>query len=229
MPLVNTGRELIVSRLQPLEFFVGIGRGDPIWDTTQTETHTFAPDNTIQLNHPNAVNVTVTSTDGLTTYASGTDYAVAKTTGVITRIVGGAIPPEATVVVTYVTERPEVVGTETALIDPVGYRRAKSVQYVEPDPAGTIVFPNGTYTVVTGPTRYLYIDVELDYADGDGETIREFGLFTDLVPAGTVPAGQMWLPLTDVVDPGTLVMKTHIAAVTLSGSVKDKFPHLIVI
>ena len=62
----------------------------------------------------------------------------------------------------------------TALVHEVGRRLATFVGYVEPNPAGEIELPSGSkYTVVAGPTRWLYVRVVFNFEDAEGETIRE--------------------------------------------------------
>jgi len=230
MLLVNSGRVLIVENLKDLTFHVGLGRGLPSWDAVYVdETKTFDAGNQLVLNHDNPINVVVTSNDGLTTYVNGTDYTVVKSTKTIQRITNGSIPAEATVKIDYTSERPDVTAEDTTLLDPVGYRKMKATYYLTPDEAGEISLPSGLYSISVDPTKYLYVETELDFADGAGEEIREFGLFANTTYVGSPPGGQMWYEAAEVDDPGNLVMKAHLGVFTLSGIVKEKFPHLLVI
>lgn len=76
--------------------------------TVTAATETFSTSDTIQLEEGLSA-VTVTATGGSPTYVLNTDYSLNTTTGVITRIAGGAIAAGASVKVTYTYVDPSIV------------------------------------------------------------------------------------------------------------------------
>lgn len=84
---------------------------DPVTHKTDItdESKTFA-DDIITLENPGLVaDPVVTSSDELTTYVKGTDYTVARATGVITRLTTGTIGATETVLVDYAHANPAAV------------------------------------------------------------------------------------------------------------------------
>lgn len=73
------------------------------------EAQTFVDDKLSLDNAPIVDPVVVTSSDGVTTYAAGTDYTVDYTKGIITRVAAGAIAAGATVKVDYNKPDPSLV------------------------------------------------------------------------------------------------------------------------
>ncbi len=65
------------------------------------EAVTLGADGTAKLAHGDIIAATVKSQDGAVTYAAGTDYALNRMTGLLTRVVGGSIPAGAPLTVSY--------------------------------------------------------------------------------------------------------------------------------
>lgn len=103
----------------------------------------------------------------------------------------------------------------TALVNEVGRRVVSSVGFVLPDDEGNIVIPVGIgadgdvqearYTSVPGPTPYIYIRVNYNFADASNVTIREFGLFMDTVVMPDLPPGQRYFVPAELESPGLLL------------------------
>lgn len=101
----------------------------------------------------------------------------------------------------------------TALMNEIGRRVCKSVQFCKADDEGEIITPTGRFTASTEPTNMLHINVAFDFTDGEGYTIREFGIFTGTVPAETVLEGQEYLLPTDITDKGQLLALERVAPI----------------
>lgn len=103
----------------------------------------------------------------------------------------------------------------TALVNEVGRRVASSVGFVVPDDEGNIVIPVGVgadgdvqearYSSVTGPTPYLYIRVNYNFADASNVIICEFGLFMDTQVKADLPPGQRYFTPAELESPGLLL------------------------
>ena len=103
----------------------------------------------------------------------------------------------------------------TALYAEVGRRKVTTKGFVEPDDQGGIVVPVGTnpdgtveearYSQVEGPTPYIYLRVNFDFADAATSVIREMGVFMDTVTDPSLPAGQLYFKPADIVDSGMLL------------------------
>ena len=101
----------------------------------------------------------------------------------------------------------------TELVNEIGRRICKSVQFCKADENGEIITLTGRFTASEEPTNILHISVAFDFTDGEGYTIREFGLFTGTVPADTVLEGQEYLLPTDVTDKGQLLALERVAPI----------------
>ena len=101
---------------------------------------------------------------------------------------------------------PEGEYKQTALLNVIGYRKAKQVGFCLPDTDGPISVPNGRYKLSDTPTNYLYCEFSFDFEDGLGETIRELGLMVGTTPKDDIAIGQFYLRKDEVADPGTLLL-----------------------
>lgn len=96
--------------------------------------------------------------------------------------------------------------TDTALVSEMGRKAATRRFFVEEDGAGEIELPGGRrWTASTEPTRHIYCEFAFAWEEGNGETVRELGLFIDTAAKATVPASQTWLLPEDIEDAGTLL------------------------
>ena len=116
----------------------------------------------------------------------------------------------------------------TALVAEVGRRLATFVGYCEPDPAGEIELPGGSkFTVVPGPTRFVYVRFVFNFEDAAGETLRELGVFLGAVPVGGLPAGQRYFTAAQVAQPGRLYTLERIPKLTRNGAVRQTFEYVL--
>ena len=112
------------------------------------------------------------------------------------------------------TGNPEWTTSEKFIEDPertelfreIGRRVVDDVQFVVADEQGLIVTNTGRWTVTTEATNNLLITAEFDQSDGNGYTIREFGLFLNTVVQSDLPLGQRYFLPTEIADPGELLM-----------------------
>ncbi len=61
------------------------------------------------------------------------------------------------------------------------------------------------YAQVEGPTPYIYLRVNYDFADASSAVIREIGVFMDTVTNPDLPPGQFYFTPADLVDAGLLM------------------------
>ena len=114
------------------------------------------------------------------------------------------------------TEDPE----RTELFREIGRRVVDDIQYVVSDDEGLIVTNTGRWTLVDYPTNNLLITAEFDQPDGNGYTIREFGLFLNTVVKEELPIGQRYFLPTDLEDPGELLMLENCVPLIRTGNTR---------
>lgn len=125
------------------------------------------------------------------------------------------------------TPEPEPTSA-SALVDEVGRRLATFVGYVQPDEAGEIELPSGSkYTVVAGPTRWLYVRVVFNFEDADGETIRELGVVFGSQPVAGLPAGQRYFTPDQIADAGHLYALERVSPFVRNGAVRQTFEYVL--
>lgn len=109
--------------------------------------------------------------------------------------------------------QPEDVGA-TALVAEIGRRQASLIDYVVADPAGTIVVPQGSFSVSPTPTNVLYVRANFDANDAVGQDIREAAIFIGTTLKAGLPVGQSYFAPGDIQSPGTMLILEHFAKIT---------------
>jgi len=108
-----------------------------------------------------------------------------------------------------------------ALLDEIGRRLVTDISFVKPDPVGEIEMPGGERFSVCGePTSMVLLRATFGFADAQGQTVREVGVFFDTELAASVPPGQRWVLAADVVKKGDLYTLERRPAEYRSGSVR---------
>lgn len=115
----------------------------------------------------------------------------------------------------------------TALVDEIGRRAVTQVGYVEPDANGVIEMVSGRYALSEAPTRWVYVRFTFDFADAEGETIRELGLFIGSQPAAGLPAGQRYFTPAQLANVGELYALERLPKFTRSGAVRQVFEYVL--
>lgn len=112
----------------------------------------------------------------------------------------------------------------TALDDLIAWHRPRAVEFVVADVAGIWTTPDGgPWTVSIAPSQHLMFRFKLDFADLNGEAMREVAVHLGAVVDPGVPGGQFLLDPGDVTDPGTLFLADRFSVVTPNGSVEQTF------
>lgn len=115
------------------------------------------------------------------------------------------------------------------LESPVGFTRVRDKYFVVPDPDGDIVMANGAkYSQSTEPTVYVFIRFQLDLSEASNNTLRENGIFVGTKLAASVPAGQMFIPVADVVDQGKMIEVDRFSPIVRDGSIGQTFPFIMI-
>lgn len=124
---------------------------------------------------------------------------------------------------------PEAEPTDAAaLVAEVGRRKVTSVEYVTPDAAGAIVMPGGErFAVSATPTPWLYVRTVFDFADADGQTIREVGLFVGGTTDPGLPPGQHYFTPAQVTSPGRLYLLDRGERIERSGTTYQAFDYVL--
>ena len=116
----------------------------------------------------------------------------------------------------------------TTLQDPIGYRKAAQVDFVASAAQGAISLPSGRYDVSTADTNLLYCKFTLDFADASSSTIRETGIFLDVITDGSLPSGQMFFEAaSEVTASGTLYLLEHTASIIRTPATRETFEFVL--
>lgn len=115
----------------------------------------------------------------------------------------------------------------TALVDEIGRRTATQIGYVLPAAEGEIEMVSGRYTLSDLPTKWLYVRFTFDFADAEGQTIRELGLFLGARPAAGLPAGQRYFTPTQLSQPGQLYALERLPRFARNGAVRQVFDYVL--
>lgn len=110
--------------------------------------------------------------------------------------------------------------TQTTLFREVGRRLVDETYFVVGDAQGDLVTPSGRWSISQNPTHQLYVSTRFDYADGNGYTIREYGLFLNTVVDSNLPIGQRYFLPTDIEDPGELLMLENCVPLIRTGDTR---------
>jgi len=209
--VVNTIKTAIAQGVIGLDnIFVAIGRGSTEWGDPQTKTLTFASNIVNVSDYPIEDVVVKNNTDSVT-YTETTDYSVDYSTGIITRV-GSGIGATQQVHVTY-TVSTDVLTSESELHDEIGRKRCAFVGFVTPDVDGDIVTDSDTWALSSEPTNTVLFQATFLLEEGEDETIREFGVFSNVELDGGVSEGTNYVLLADVVDVGHMMLKQKTSAI----------------
>lgn len=116
----------------------------------------------------------------------------------------------------------------TALQDPIGYRKAAQVDFVSSAAQGAISLPSGRYDVSAGQTNLLYCKFTLDFVDASTATIRETGIFLDVITGSGLPSGQMFFDAaTEVTSSGTLYLLEHLSSIIRTPATRETFEFVL--
>lgn len=101
--------------------------------------------------------------------------------------------------------QPEPVGA-TALVAETGRRRAQVIEFVRPDANGSIVLPQGKFSISATPTDTLYVRCNFANTDAVGQQIREAAAFIGAKLVAGLPVGQDYYLPQNVADGGVMLM-----------------------
>lgn len=226
--LTSSGRTALAIAIKDRDIHLAWGNGETWWDSNQAEVLAFNASDELTLQYGNVSSVVVTTTDAATTYTAGQDYSIDASTGVVTRLTGGAIASQQTVNIEYFVTRPVESATASSLANEVGRRTATQVEFCTPNnTSGSIVVPTGRFDVSSTPTNNLYMRFVYDFADGAGEIIREQAVYIDTEVDSSLPVGQMYFDDTDITVAGTLLVIQHSPAITRLNSTRETFEFVI--
>lgn len=124
------------------------------------------------------------------------------------------------------TPQPESIDS-AALLSEIGRRAATYVAYCEPDVAGAIIVPTGTFSETATPTKHLYMRFAFDFTDAPTSAIRELAVFIGTQIVAGLPVGQMYFEPDQVTNPGTLLVIEHIQKFERSASVRQTFEFVV--
>lgn len=226
--LTDSGRTALATAVKNSVLHLAWGRGQSWWDENRADVAIFGDDNRAALGRTNVAGVVVRTADELNTYAAGTDYTVNVVTGVLTRVLTGAIPAKGTVRVSYKTPRPPETPARTALFDEVGRKKLTECRYVIPNPeSGSIVMTTGRFDPSDVPTPHLLARTVFAFNEAPLETIRETGVVLGTVAKPNVPPGQLYLAPGEVVSPGILLVLQYTSPIVRNGATQQSFESVL--
>jgi hypothetical protein len=101
-----------------------------------------------------------------------------------------------------------------ALVAEIGRRRAQVIEFVVPDAAGSIIVPQGSYSISATPTSTLYIRSTFANTDAVGQFIREAAVFIGATLNAGLPSGQDYFVPANVSNGGVMLMLERFAKIT---------------
>lgn len=110
--------------------------------------------------------------------------------------------------------------TQTSLFREIGRRLVDETYFVVGDDQGDLVTPSGRWGISESPTHQLYVRAQFDYTDGNGYTIREYGLFLNTVVSSGLPVGQRYFLPTEIEDQGELLMLENCVPLIRTGDTR---------
>lgn len=117
------------------------------------------------------------------------------------------------------TTPPDPSITATDISEIIGFKKVEVKQLVIPDPDGTITYRSSKWSVVSPANalaqgaKYVYLKTVIQYNDLPVGYYRQVGLYSNLIPAVGVPAGQYNLLPSEVANRGILeALDNRIAA-----------------
>lgn len=116
----------------------------------------------------------------------------------------------------------------TGLENAIGMTRTRDKFFVVPDPNGEIVMADGAkFSQSVEPTGFVFIRFQLDLDDASTNTLRETGMYVGTKLAESVPAGQMYTPVADVVDLGKMIEVDRFSPIIRDGSIGQTFTFVL--
>lgn len=121
------------------------------------------------------------------------------------------------------TTPPAENNNATALLSEVGRRTIDTVQFVVHDEAGSIILPNGRFSVSATPTNNLLVSVQFDLLDASSSVIREYALFAGTETVAGLPVGQRYFIPSEILSPGRLLHVGNIQPIYRSTAIREGF------
>lgn len=106
----------------------------------------------------------------------------------------------------------------TALVAELGRRRASLIDYVVADVAGSIVLPQGTFSISPTPTNQLYVRCNFAASEEVGQAVREAAVFVGTTLVSGLPVGQDYFVPANLASPGTMLILERFAKITRTSS-----------
>lgn len=106
----------------------------------------------------------------------------------------------------------------TALVAERGRRRASVIDYVVPNPSGTIVLPQGSFSISPTPTNQLYVRCSFAATEEVGQAIREAAVFIGTTLVAGLPVGQDYFVPANILAPGTMLILERFAKINRTSS-----------
>lgn len=111
---------------------------------------------------------------------------------------------------------------ESALTNCIGVTRVRARSYMKADPNGDIILSDGSaWSVSSAETNTIRLEAKLDIGDATGDSVRETGVYLDTKISESVPAGQMFIPLADVTNLGTLLQLHRFPPIVRDGTISQ--------
>jgi hypothetical protein len=128
---------------------------------------------------------------------------------------------------------PELLPSVTDVTEIIGFKKVEVKQLVIPDANGTIVYHNSKWSSVipsnalSAGAKWVYVKTVIQYSDLPVGYYRQVGLYSNLIPATGVPAGQFSLLPDQVSERGILELADNRIAAYHAADGKDTLSVII--
>lgn len=229
--LTNTGRKRLAALLHSETLFVAWGTGSVHWSTNKEITSVFnVLTNLLGVGYTYIADVVVRlASNESIVYEQGADYTFNAQTGVLTRQVSGGIPSGQSVVVAFHVNPPPASVGATSLLAEVGRRRVVNKMFVVPDNEGEIVAESGQFSPSpeNAPTNHVYLEVAFLPSEASDQSIREVGVFSQVVTQVGLPGGQLYFTPSQVTQSGDMWTSKNLPTIVRNGTSRETFHFVI--
>lgn len=114
-----------------------------------------------------------------------------------------------------------------ALNSAIGYRKAFSVQYCEPNEEGEVLIPTGRFKVSDKPTNHLLLKFVFEFEDAKEKTIREIGVLIGTKLVEGTPEGKQYFLPKEIKESGRLMLVEHRKPLYREVGVRETFEFVV--
>lgn len=115
---------------------------------------------------------------------------------------------------------------DTGLVAELGRMHATAIQYALPSDTGDVELPEGRYAISTNPTKYLLLTFASSFGTGNGESVRELGVYFGATLKAGIEATEYLTP-DQLETTGAMLVVERVAVFKRESNTRQKFTYLV--